>query len=91
MDWIDGNWVDIGSLAVAVAYSSWKSSRRKDGKFVSKATALDLANGCSLFPLLLLGMTVISSPLLAELLKANKLILSVAGLCALLAMLEDDF
>ncbi len=91
MGFIDGNWVDIGSLLVAVVYAVWKSSRRENGKIISKATSLDLANGCSIFPLFLLGMTVISSPLLSELLKANKLILSVAGLCALLALLEDDF
>ena len=93
MDWLDGNWIDIGSFLVAVAYAIWKYSRRnaKRGGLVSKATALDLANGASLFPMLVLAGASFSSKLLAELLTANKLILSIAGLCALLSMLEDDF
>ncbi len=87
---IDGNWIDICSLVLAIAYAIWKSKRMKR-KFVAKTTAIDLANGCSIFPLLVLGFAALSSRLLQELMQANKLILSVAGFCALLAMLEDDF
>lgn len=91
MDWIDGNWVDMCSLVVALTYALWKANRRSPKKFVSRSTSLDVANGTSLFPLLLLGLSLISSKLLNELMHANKLILSVAGICALLAMLEGDF
>lgn len=87
--YIDGNWVDICSLLVALLYAFLKSLKRKTKK-ISKTTAMDIANGASLFPLLLLGVSAASSVLLTELLQANKLILSVAGLCALLSMLEDD-
>ena len=90
MSWIDGNWVDICSLVVAMLYVLRKFSRRK-GKFISKAAAIEIANACSLFPLFLLGMSILSSALLSELMHANKLILSVAGFSALLATLEDDF
>lgn len=95
--WIDGNWIDMGSLGVALIYALIKSLRRsKPGRgpmssLVSKATAMDVANGTSIFPLLLLGLTIASSKILELLLTANKSILSVAGICALLAILEDDF
>lgn len=90
MAWLDGNWVDISSLTVAIIYAFLKMKRKKK-KFISKATAVEIANGCSIFPLVLLGLSIVSSSILNELLHANKLILSVAGVCALLAMLEDDF
>lgn len=87
--YIDGNWVDVGSLLIAVLYAIWKA-KKHGRKMISKATAVDIANGASFFPLLLLGCSIVSSKLLAELMQANKLILSVAGLCALLSMLEDE-
>lgn len=87
--YIDGNWVDVGSLLLALLYAFWKANKNCRKK-ISKATAVDIANGASLFPLLLLGCSIVSSQLLTELMQANKLILSVAGLCALLSMLEDD-
>lgn len=88
---IDGNWIDITSFVVAVLYAITKAYRRNPKNIVSKSTSLDLANGTSIFPLLLLGLTLFSSKLLNQLLGSNKVILSVAGMCALLAMLEDDF
>ena len=88
---IDGNWIDISSLVTAVFYAVFKAHRRSPRRIISRATSIDLANGTSLFPLLILGLSLFSSRLLMELLQANKLILSVAGLCALLAMLEGDF
>lgn len=87
--YIDGNWVDVGSLVTALLYAFWKA-KKCSRKKISKATAVDIANGASFFPLLLLGLSIFSSRLLTELMQANKLILSVAGLCALLAMLEDE-
>ena len=82
--WIDGNWMDIGSFVVAFSYALIKSLRRaasgggRLASLVSKATAVDIANGTSIFPLLLLGFTFASSKILEVLLTANKLILSVA-------------
>jgi hypothetical protein len=107
LSWIDGNWVDVVSLLVALLYAFSKARRdtvfslshpfgrpKKHlllSRLISRETGLDIANGCSLFPLLLLGLTIFSSRVLAALMSANKLILSVAGFCALLALLEDDF
>lgn len=89
-EWLDGNWVDIGSLIVAFLYALWKVRKSGERRYISRFTAIHLANGTSIFPLLLLGLSLFSSRLLTALLSANKLILSVAGICALLAMLEDE-
>jgi hypothetical protein len=108
LSWIDGNWVDILSLLIALIYAFSKARRdtifslsppfgrpKKRlllSRLISRETGLDIANGCSLFPLLILGgLTSLSSRVLTALMSANKLILSVAGFCALLALLEDDF
>jgi hypothetical protein len=92
LSFFDGSWFDAASFAVAVAYAYWKSLRAPvKQKFISKSTAMDVANGTSLFPLFALSLSLFSSKLLEEIIHSNKLILSVAGLCALLALLEDDF
>lgn len=88
---LDGNWVDACSLLVAVIYAVYKSMRFKKCKLISKQTGFNVANGAALFPLLMLGLSIFSARLMQELLSANKLILSVAGLVALLSLLEDDF
>jgi len=56
----DGSWfVDAASFAVAVAYAYWKSLRAPvKQKFVSKSTAMDVANGTSLFPLFALSLSL---------------------------------
>jgi hypothetical protein len=85
----DGNWIDICSLVGGVVYARVRWSRIGGRRFLSRETGLDIANGVSLFPLFLLAGTSISSTLLNALLQSNKLILSVAGVVALLAILDD--
>jgi hypothetical protein len=53
------------------------------------ATRKDFLDGTALFPLFMLILSLFSSRVTADLLHANKLILSVAGVVALLAILED--
>ncbi|MDB5243610.1 MAG: hypothetical protein JWP57_4235 [Spirosoma sp.] len=93
-DGIDGNWIDLCSLVVAVGfmvYRWWKGNQAGKGyKLLSRRAGADLANGTAFFPLLVLGGSSFSSLLLTQLMHANKLILSMAGLCALLALLEED-
>lgn len=93
MQYIDGNWIDICSLLIAIiyAYVQWRKGCAAGGatKFISKNTATIVANGTSLFPMFLLGLSVVSSALMQELLSANRLILSVAGIAALFAILDD--
>ena len=91
LELIDGNWVDLSSIGIALVYASAKCIKTKGQKLVSKTTALHFANSTSIFPLAMLATSVASSKILTALLSANKLILSVAGFCALLALLEDDF
>lgn len=88
---VDGNWVDIASVICALLFALVKYQQRGRQKWVSKITAYDFATGTSLFPMLMLTVSVFSSTLLTELLQANKLTLSVAGLIALLSILEDEF
>lgn len=57
--------------------------------FISKTTAFDFANGMTLFPLLLMAVCPISSELVKGLLEASKPTLAVAGVFALLAILEE--
>lgn len=94
MSHIDGNWIDGTSLVVAVIFMTykWKCALKSTApyKLISKRAGQNLANGTAFFPLLILGLSIFSTTLMGELMKANKLILSVAGFCALFALLEDD-
>jgi hypothetical protein len=91
---LDGNWIDGCSLLGAGIYMLWRWNRaRRAGngyRLKSKRAAADFANGAAFFPLFVLSLSSLSSTLLAQLLQANKLILSLAGVCALLALLEED-
>ncbi len=87
---VDGHWFDICSLIGGVIYAVFRWAR--DGcqhNLISKETGLDIANGVGLFPLLVLSFASFSTTALNALLQSNRLILSVAGIVALLAVLED--
>lgn len=87
---LDGNWFDICSLLGGLAYATYRCCRTKTRHpFISKQTGLDVANGVGLFPLLMLALASVSTSALSSLLASNKLILSVAGVLALLAILDD--
>ncbi len=86
----DGNWVDIGSLLLGCLYAISRNARKPKQRFLSKETAADIANGTALFPLGVLGFSVFSTWLVGQLLHANRLILSVAGLAALFALLDEQ-
>lgn len=90
LELIDGNWIDICSIFTGFVYVYYR--RKHCGvttKLLSKTTGFDFANGVALFPLGLLTLSVISSHLVASLVEASKISLSVAGAFALLAILED--
>lgn len=90
---LDGSWIDFVTFVVAVIFTAFKFFRIRNTqkKFFSKATGYDLMTGTSIFPLVLLGGSAFSSNILQMLLGSNKLLMSVAGLFALLALLEDEF
>jgi hypothetical protein len=81
-------WIDTGSLIVAIVYA-WIMSRVKGYNFLSHRTGLDVAKGIAFLPLLLLVVSILYAPLLEALFESNKVILSMAGTVALLALLED--
>lgn len=87
---IDGHWFDICSLIGGLIYAVIRWARHaRQHKLISKETGLDIANGVGLFPLLVLSFASFSTTALNALLQSNRLILSVAGIVALLAVLED--
>ncbi|SCB10163.1 hypothetical protein [Cupriavidus alkaliphilus] len=88
---IDGNWVDIGSLISGFVYLFYRKLRRWDHqRFFSKTTGMDFANGAALFPLSILALSVLSSKLIQGIVEASKMSLSVAGIFALLAILDES-
>lgn len=88
--WLDGNWVDMATLAMAMVYAAAKCRRNGDRRWISRDTGLRVAHGVALFPLLLLAVSSLSSAALDALLHSHKIILSVAGVVALLAILEEE-
>lgn len=78
-DVFDGNWVDLLTFLVAVAYAGFQCYRNGKQRFISKETGLTVAHGAALFPLVLLTGASISSHALDALLHSHKIILSVAG------------
>lgn len=86
---IDGAWFDMVSFIVALLYALYRKLRFNNHRWVCKETGIDLANGVGLFPLFMLAMAIFSSSALHEVLISNKLILSVAGAVALLAILDE--
>lgn len=88
---IDGNWIDVCSVATGILYIAAQKYRRTSPcKIISKQTGFDFANGAALFPLLILAFSVLSSDLVKSLVEASKMSLSIAGCFALLAILEDE-
>lgn len=84
----ESGWFDILSLLVAIGYALNQASKKKL-KLISRETGLEVANGVSLFPLFMLVIAGFYGPALSAVLHSNKLILCVAGIVALLAILEE--
>lgn len=86
----DGNWVDVGSIITGMLYVPVMCYRRATPiKFLSRDTGFDFANGMALFPLLIMAFSPLSSGLIKGLVEASKPSLSIAGVFALLAILEE--
>lgn len=86
----DGNWIDACSFVSGLIYIPIQRYRRQTKtKLFCKATGSDFANGAALFPLFVLTMSAFSTELLKGLLEASKLSLCVAGVFALLSIIEE--
>jgi hypothetical protein len=75
------------SLLCAIAYAEVKRRKRVAHQRSSARKPGSTSNGVGIFPFFVL--TTFSSVMLTKLLEANKLILSVAGVVALLAILDE--
>jgi hypothetical protein len=88
--YVDGGWMDCLSLFSALVYAEGRRRKRTPPrKLICRETGVDIANGVGIFPLFVLSFSSVSSFMLKNLQESNKLILSVAGIVALLAILED--
>jgi hypothetical protein len=90
---IDGNWFDICSMCCGVFWMLALGAQRRatarkvlqtQNPWLDPRTGMDFGNGLSLFPFAILFLSPLSSQLLDGLLQGGKLILSVAGLVALI-------
>ena len=89
--WFDGSFVDCASILIAVAPAIWQRAKTEPRRpIICKATGVDIANGVSFFPLILLCLAVFSTKAVYLLLATNRLILTIAGLFSLFALLEKE-
>jgi len=87
---VDGHWIDICSLLSGFCYAAYQLMSGTAGhRFLSAGTGFDVARGAGLFPLIVLSGAVLSSKLRDELIQANPLILSLAGVTSLFATLSS--
>ena len=77
------------TIVVAVAYAIYRKLRFNDHRWICRETGIDIANGVGLFPLFLLAITVFHGQTLQTLTDSAKIIFSVAGIVALLAILDE--
>jgi hypothetical protein len=87
---LDGSVVDVLSVLVSVVYAIWRRNKLDPSRpLISKRTGADVLSGTCVFPLILLSMAVLSSWTVELLLSANRVLLTSAGIFALLAVLEE--
>ena len=86
---IDGNWLDVCSFLAGIVHIAYRRYGNVNNRnLISTTTAIQYATGVAIFPQLLLTFCVFSSQLERSLLAASKISLSVAGVFALVALLE---
>lgn len=86
---LDGSWVDMWTLGVAAVYTGLR--RFVCRSFGGEAIMYDISHGVTIFPMLLLSATAFSTTAIHTLMTGNKLVISLAGLFALLALLKRTF
>lgn len=87
---IDGNPVDIATIAVAFLYASFRAARQTRTRTLEHFIS-DLSYGLSIFPLLLLSCVAFSSKASEALMQSNKIIMSMAGVIALVVTVRRSF
>jgi len=86
---IDGNWFDMATLAVAALYALLRAVFT--GSWKVETMVSDVSYGVSIFPMLMLTLTVVSSAAIDALMQGNKIIISLAGLISLIVILKRSF
>lgn len=99
LGYVDGSWVDIGSLVVAGIYSGAKWCQRKKladnvgevrPPFFCGKSGTTFVTGLTLFPLVLLAAGPISTFLLMSVLNSSKITITIAAVVALFFILEKE-
>lgn len=92
LQYLDGSWVDIGSMLLAVAIVCVQRHRTPKCSrcaFFTRSTARELASALTVFPLFLLTISSVFTKITPHLLNGSRITLTVAGGYALFSMLED--
>lgn len=87
---LDGNPVDIATIGVAVGYAFFRACRHSHSR-TAEGFVSDVSYGLSLFPMMLLSAVAFSTQALDILSKGNKVLMTVAGMMALVATLRRSF
>lgn len=96
---IDGNETDVLTLLIAGGYASfrrcveffrakWHPGERRD---VLVEWVFDLSHGLAIYPMLLLSAVAFSNTALSTLQSSNRVLMSLAGIMALVMILKRSF
>lgn len=87
---IDGSPTDLLTLGVAICYAFLRLCRRRAHVSVESFVS-DMSYGLSLYPMLLLSLAAISTKATEALMQSNKVLMSMAGLMALVVTIRRSF
>lgn len=88
---IDGSLTDILTLVIAAFYAFVRMCRSTYHQRSAERFISDLSYGVSIYPLLLLALTAVTSKATEQLMQGNKVIMSLAGIMALTVTLKRTF
>ncbi|MRE90770.1 hypothetical protein CEE61_02490 [Stenotrophomonas maltophilia] len=89
-EWIDASWVDIGSFVTALVFLLVQLYRKKINLSDRDNVLAGLANGFSLFPMLIMFGAFFASKLASELTSASRVTMVIASVAAIYAIVKDS-
>ncbi|WP_336685789.1 hypothetical protein [Stenotrophomonas maltophilia] len=89
-EWIDASWVDWGSFVTAVIFLVVQCCRSKINLSDRDSVLVGLANGFSLFPLLIMFGAFFASTLASQLASASRVTMIIASVAAIYAIVKDS-
>lgn len=87
--WIDASWVDLGSFVTAIIFLAVQHFRGKINLADRDGVLAGLANGFSLFPLIIMFGAFFASKLAHELTSASRVTMVIASVSAIYAIVKD--